>query len=214
LFSGGKSEHYISLSQELIVGEAGARVVIADLPQVEGVNGPDDLIKTAGEVAFMAVLDGAHLFEKNAVSEAETMINGAANAEDTARCITAIAHVKDGRIRDALLDKLIAKPGNRADLRKRVAREIAALDESQKSFKETIRQESLLRMKLDPGELLLEIATFFEKFLYALISALPVIQEQSRGSSHVRNADYTTKWVVPESPNHPRVSDGKRVSRS
>ena len=145
----------------------GARVMIADLPQVEGVNGPDDLIKVAGEAAFMAVLEGARLFEKAAVTEAEELIAGATNAEDTAQCITAIAQVKDGRIRDALLDKLIAKAGNRADLRKRIAREIAALDKSQKSFKEIVRQESLLRMKLDPRELLLEIATFFEKFLYA-----------------------------------------------
>jgi hypothetical protein len=144
----------------------GARVLIADLPQVNGVNGPDDLIKEAGDAALVAVLKGARPFEGTAIAEAEMLIESATEA-DVSGCVAAIALVQNADVREQLIRDLRAKCRNSTELRKRVNQQVTEVAANQQRFKDAVRCEALLRMKFHASDLLLEIMGFFEKFLYA-----------------------------------------------
>ena len=66
-----------ALTKEL--SKRGARVLIAEVPAVEGVNGPDDLIAVAGDEAALSMLDAALAAGKEERESAATKLLGLAS---------------------------------------------------------------------------------------------------------------------------------------
>ena len=92
----------------------GARVRIVELPELEGVNGPDDFVGRCGDRAFVALLDSASSLLASALTEAEAAIEAVSNAASDRKvglivvAMNAVADVADELHRE-VLGGLLAK---------------------------------------------------------------------------------------------------------
>jgi hypothetical protein len=153
-----------SLADELEM--RGASVRIAEVRQLDGVNGPDDLIAVSGDEATIAVLDSAQSFAVTAEREAEAAIAAleADKTQDPLPAVGDVAAVADPTRRALLAGKLIAMkiPGLTKSV---VGRSVAANRKAagQKLAEATARaeRERLLRLIVEPAQLIGELENYY-----------------------------------------------------
>jgi hypothetical protein len=153
-----------ALAVELLA--RGAVVKIVNLPQQDGVNGPDDLIGACGDSAMLALLDSAQFAAETATHEAESAVSAleANKQQEPLSALDAIATVADQLQRTRLIGRLTALriPG----LTKEVLQENiqAQIADSQLRRKEVIaraEQERLLRLPIEPSQLIADLEKYY-----------------------------------------------------
>lgn len=148
----------------------GAHVAIAVLPDLPGVNGPDDLIAASGDAALAAVFDAAAPMGSVAVADAEAAIAAmeadpeGARRTGGKRFYSLIAAVPEADRREMLAARaarILKIPksnilGTLRDERDRIgnARKCAA---------EQARAARLMRMAVDPAQLIADLEAFFSE---------------------------------------------------
>lgn len=153
-----------ALAQEL--ADRGANVHIADVPAIEGVNGPDDLIAVSGDDAMLSALNAARLFADCALAEAEQALSEiqADKKSDPLPAIEAIAAIEDPTQRALLIGKFAALrvPGaNRKFVEQQVGHRRAEAQVDRSRTVEAARRGRLLLMHLDPAALIADLERFF-----------------------------------------------------
>ena len=148
----------------------GARVRIASVPQLEGVNGPDDLITVGGDDAIRHVLEFAQPTAELAVAEVEEAIKeilaakSNISAEHMRRALDAVADVSDP-IERAMLEGRIAGAVRGVVPKEVVVREVGARrqerEEGQQDFCRRNREAELRSLQVDGALLIDELETFF-----------------------------------------------------
>ena len=155
----------------------GTKVLIADIPTMDGVNGPDDLLATeGGDQALAKVSDLARLLPEYAVREAtrilDTWPQKFATTEEMIESrktlLEALARIPSSEDRDALLRpaaKLLKEP--LGSIQGAVAARVAHLQKSQREWQEALRvvahEAELASRKVNPGELIGALQLFFSK---------------------------------------------------
>jgi hypothetical protein len=190
------------LAQEL--AGRGATVLIADVPSIEGVNGPDDLVAISGDESSLLMLDNARLFALCAVAEADQAIADLEvdKKSDPLLAIEAIAAVGDAARRGLLIAKLAAlrNPGvNRAFIRNQVANHNAEVEADRRKATEACRRARLMAMHVEGATLLDEICVFIRRFVLVSefqlrIAALWIVH------THVFGAAECTPYLAISSP--------------
>ncbi len=149
----------------------GASVRIAELPQLSGVNGPDDLIATSGGEAALGLLDSARPCAEAAEAEADAAIAGleANKQQDPTATLEAVAAVAAPLRRTLFIGRIAALriPG----LTKKVIQEVIdakgdAVCEKQAQVTERARQERLLRLAVKPAELIADLEAYYSRRRY------------------------------------------------
>jgi hypothetical protein len=144
----------------------GASVKFCELPALDGVNGPDDFIAICGDDAMLAALDSAQCFAETSLREAEAAV-AALEADkklDPLPALQSIASVTDRTRQDLLKGKVIAFriPGlNKAVIDKSLAARRLAEQEHTARVLEAAQRERLLRLELDPAQLILQLEGFY-----------------------------------------------------
>ena len=156
-----------ALAQEL--GARGANIRFVSIPEVAGVNGPDDFIGTQGDEAFALLLNSACTPPQVAVAEAERMMvafkadpNRTIDPENVDQILKTVASVTNLGQRKSLevrAAKLIQWPA--AAVRSTVKEEQARQQESAEKAKETARKFVLRSMVIDPPEVVASLEKFF-----------------------------------------------------
>lgn len=154
------------LAQEL--ESRGASVRIVDIPQVEGVNGPDDLLCVSGDEAMWVVFDSARPFAEMAEREAEASIAalGKDKKHDPIETIESIAAIPNPLRRTLLMGNLCALkiPGLTKDSVKQAVEAIRnELRAKQGNAEERTRVERLLRLGVNPGQLITDLEDYYSR---------------------------------------------------
>ena len=144
-----------TLAQEL--AGRGANILIAEVPAIEGINGPDDLIAVSGDEAMLRVLDSARPFAACAVAEAERALSKIQvdKKSDPLPAIDAIAAIEDAERRTLLIGRFAALrvPGtNMKFVEQQVGRRRAEAQVDRSRAIEAARRGRLFLMHLDPAE--------------------------------------------------------------
>ena len=150
--------------------QMGARVRIATVPALEGVNGPDDLIAVAGDEAISDVLELSQPVAKAAVAEVEQAIKEilAAKPEVTAEQMTcaldAVANVTDSLQRE-MLENRLASAVRGVVPKSTVVRQVAARSEEragrQQDCSNRNREAELRAIPVAPNSLIAELEAFY-----------------------------------------------------
>jgi hypothetical protein len=153
-----------ALAEELAA--RGASVRIVDLPQMPDVNGPDDLIATAGDEAMLALLDSARAFEETAEREAEAAIATleADKKQNPVSALGDVAAVEDPMRRTLLMGKLISFkiPGlTKSVVEQAVEANRRAASQRQAEATARAEHERLLRLVVDPIQLIDELENYY-----------------------------------------------------
>lgn len=157
-----------ALAYEL--GEMGARVRIATVPPLDGINGPDDLIAVAGDEAIRSVLELARPATELVFAEVEAAIEEIRaakpniSAEQMRRALNAVADVSDRTQREMLEGRIAAAV--RGLLPKgTVLREVSARRREREAHEEDFsrrnREAELRAVPVDPAHLIQELEAFF-----------------------------------------------------
>jgi hypothetical protein len=172
-----------ALAQELAV--RGATVLIAEVPAIEGVNGPDDLIAVSGDDAMLDVLDSPRPFAACAVAEAEQAVAAleADKKSDPLPAIEAIAAIEDTERRALLIGRLVALriPGvTRKFIEHQVRNHRAEEEADRRKATDACRRGRLMAMNVEGAGLLDEIYEHVRRFVnltvvQALIVSLWVV---------------------------------------
>jgi hypothetical protein len=157
-----------ALVQQL--GQMGARVRIATVPPLAGVNGPDDLIALGGDDAVRSALELAQPAIEFAVAVAEAEIEEilaakpSISAEQMRHGLDAVAEVPD-RLQRQILEGRLAAAVRGIVPKVRVVQEIRARgqerDARQQDFSHKNREAELWAVPVDPTRLVEEIEIFF-----------------------------------------------------
>jgi hypothetical protein len=91
----------------------GANMLIADVPDLVGVNGPDDLIAVSDDQAVVRLLDAARPFAECAIAEAERLIAVLEETKDRRKAdplaaLEAVAAIGDTSRRELLIGRIAA----------------------------------------------------------------------------------------------------------
>ena len=148
----------------------GARVLVASVPNVAGVNGPDDLVATMGDGAITSIVDLAMSAVHVAVADAEALIASIKqkhpkhDPEELRQAIDVIGIVTDELLRQALQSKL-------ADAVKGVIPKKVVVDkvrdqyehqkEKEADFAREAHRAELKRERVDPAQLIADLEKFF-----------------------------------------------------
>jgi len=148
----------------------GARVRIASVPALDGVNGPDDLIAVRGDEAILYVFELAQPATELAVAEVEAAIGEILaakpniSAEQMRRALDAVADVSD-HIQRAMLESRIAAAVRGAVPKDTVVKEVNARRQErearQQDFSRQNREAELRAVPVDATCLIEELETFF-----------------------------------------------------
>jgi hypothetical protein len=157
-----------ALAEEL--GARGARVRIAEIPPLDGVNGPDDLIAHAGDAALLAILDAARPAANLAASDAEAAVAALErdqNAAELNACIKLIAAAPDPAQAENLAGRAAKALGiNKETILGTLRAERKTIENVQRLAAENARREQLLRMAVIPAELISDLERFFSERAY------------------------------------------------
>jgi hypothetical protein len=157
-----------ALAREL--GHMGARVRIATVPMLTGVNGPDDLIGVGGDDAIRSVLELAQPVAELAVAEVESAIAEILAAkpnisgERVTRALDAVADVSD-HVERAILEGRIAAAMRGVVPKDTVVKEVRARrqqrDSRREDFSRRNREAELRALPVNAARLIEEIETYF-----------------------------------------------------
>jgi hypothetical protein len=193
-----------ALGQEL--HGRGARVRIVELPELESVNGPDDLIGLCGDGSFIALLDSAPSLLESALAEARKTLEElsenpqqASNPKVASSLLETVSAVEDPTHRRAMekkTAKLLQWPIT--DVRKGVEVHVAARQEAAAHAQEGARKARLRALKLDRSALLTNLETFFAERAYLPANAAVVLAVFALNSWVFEEFD-TTPYVLLDS---------------
>ncbi len=157
-----------ALAREL--DHMGARVCIATVPALNGVNGPDDLIAVGGDEAIRHVLELAQPATKVAVAEVEAAVGEILaakpniRAEQMRRALDAVADVSDPMER-AMLEGKIAAAMRGVVPKSTIVREVSARRQErearQQDFSSRNREAELRAVPVNAARLIEKLETFF-----------------------------------------------------
>jgi Domain of unknown function (DUF3854) len=157
-----------ALAREL--NHMGARVRIARVPPLDGVNGPDDLIAVGGDEALSSVLELAQPSAEVVAAEVEAAIGGIlaakpdVSAEHMRRALDAVANVSD-HIERTMLESRIAAAVRGVVPKDTIISEVSARRQEcevrQQDFSTRNREAELRAIPVDAVRLIEEIETFF-----------------------------------------------------
>jgi uncharacterized protein DUF3854 len=191
----------IALAEELVA--RGAYVRVVDLPLLEFINGPDDLIAASGDEAMLTLLDSALPFARAAELEADAALVALEEEKDRepASALDAIATVPDPLRRSLLLGRFSALriPGlTRHVVEKAVEQRRNNTLEKHKEARELAHREHLLRLTVRPAKLICDLETFYSRRRYlpadaAFVEALFCL------NTHVFELFDTTPYLLYES---------------
>jgi hypothetical protein len=152
------------------LGLMGARVRIAKVPPLNGVNGPDDLIAVAGDGATGSVLELAHPATEVAVAEVDAAIGEILtakpnlSAEQIRRALDAVADVSDN-IQRSMLEGRLAVAIRGLVPKDKVVREVRVRRQQhearEQDFSLRNREAELRTVPVDAAGLIRELETFF-----------------------------------------------------
>ncbi len=149
----------------------GVNVRIADLPEMDRVNGPDDLIAEGGDEAMAAVLESARTWNECALSEATTCIEALAGDGDfdaENHALDLIAQVDSNDNREQLIRLLVSirRSLTRKEAGAQVSRRRMAVIEERQQARENARRHVLLRRAVSVADLIRDLETFFSRRLW------------------------------------------------
>jgi hypothetical protein len=163
----------LELAQELM--SRGAQVRLGDLPVIDKVNGPDDLLAECGDWSISSLLETAGAFADVAVAQAEAAVNELeTNAEtrlhsDPKNTFMVLAAVDDREQRELLIGRA-AKAFGRLLSKGLIRNAIEKLRQDRSEACEKLanksRQSSLRNLKVVPADLLMELESFFTERAY------------------------------------------------
>jgi Domain of unknown function (DUF3854) len=170
------------LAQELM--SRGAKVRLGDLPVIDKVNGPDDLIAECGDWSLSSLLETAGAFADVAVAEAESTVNELeTNAEtrlhgDPRQTFVVLAAVDDHERRELLIGRA-AKAFGRLLPKGMIRNAVENLRQGRNRTSEHLAEESrksrLRNLKILPSELVAELEAFFAERAYLPTGAALVL---------------------------------------
>ncbi len=153
-----------------VLGLMGAQVRIANVPPLDGVNGPDDLIAVADDEAIRSVLELAQPSTEVAVAEVEAAIQELLDAkpqitaENMRRALDAVADVADN-IQRTMLEGRIATAVRGVVPKDTVVREVSARrlerDAREQDFSRRNRETELRAVPVVAARLIEDLETFF-----------------------------------------------------
>jgi hypothetical protein len=151
----------------------GARVRIASLPASDGVNGPDDLLAIAGDMAMAAVFDSARPATDVAYEDAERAIQATYEADESAKAAEVIyacgliAEVEGKIERESLVARL-AKAAYRLIYKASIAEMVEAqiATHEQERIERGRILKKTLTPKVDARQLVLDLYRYFYERLY------------------------------------------------
>lgn len=191
-----------TLAQELAA--RGPTMLIAEVPAIESINGPDDLIAVSGDEAMLGVLDSARPFAACAIAEAERAIAELERDKksDPLPAIEAIAAIEDAERRTMLIGQLLALriPGvTRKFIEQKVRDQRTEAEASRKKATDACRRGRLMAMDVDGAALLDEVCEHVRRFVnltvvQALIVSLWVVH------TYVIAAAEATPYLAVTSP--------------
>lgn len=191
-----------TLAQELTA--RGANILIAEVPAIEGINGPDDLIAVSGDEAMLGVLDSARPFAACAVAEAERAFAELERGKksDPLPAIDAIAAIEDAERRTLLTGQLVALriPGvTRRFMEQKVRDQRTEAETRRKKATDACRRGRLMAMDVNGAALLDEVYVHVRRFVnlavaQALIVSLWVVH------TYVMAAAEATPYLAITSP--------------
>lgn len=148
----------------------GARVRIASVPPLDGVNGPDDLIAVCGDDAIRSVLELAQPTKEMAVAEVEAAIGEIVaaspnfSAELMRRALDAVADISD-HIERAMLEGRIAAAVRGTVPKNTVVGEVRARRQQRETREQDFcrqnREAELRAVAVDAARLIEDLETFF-----------------------------------------------------
>ena len=150
-----------ALAEELMA--RGAAVRFAKLPQVDGANGPDDIVGICGDGVLAAILDGAALFPDAARAEAIATIESIelqvtpVEPEQITALYEALAAMDDTDTRNLLIAraaKVLRGTISKADVTAGVARHRSLLSQERSEVQERARVASLAKVEVNPVTLI------------------------------------------------------------
>jgi hypothetical protein len=172
-----------TLGEELAA--RGATVLIAEVPAIDGVNGPDDLIAVSGDDAMLVVLDSPRPLTACVVAEAEQAIAELERDKksDPLPAIEALSEIEDAERRILLIGRLVAQkiPGvTRRFIEQQVRGHRTEAETGRKKAIDACRLGRLMAMDVEGAALLDEIYEHVRRFVnltvvQALIVSLWVV---------------------------------------
>lgn len=167
-----------ALAQEL--AGRGASLLIAEMPDINGINGPDDLIAASGDVAMLLVLDSVRLFAECAVTGAEQALSEIQEDKNTdpLPVIDAISTIEDVTHRVLLIGRLAALkvPGaNRKFIEQQVGRRRAEAEVNRKRVTEAARNGRLVAMNVNGSDLVVQVENYFSQRVWQMEHA-PLVE--------------------------------------
>ncbi|MGA3317166.1 MAG: DUF3854 domain-containing protein [Candidatus Korobacteraceae bacterium] len=181
----------------------GGRIRVAELPSGGGVNGPDDLIASAGDEALLRLLDSARPFAETAIADAERAISDLeeSKAKTLAPVLVAVAAVDDQLQRTLLIGRLagLKIPGlTKAVIQDAVKAKRKAAEEKQANASKMAQRARQLRLNVSPGQLIAELEAYYSRRRHlpqdtALVEALFCM------NTYVFDAFDTTAYLLYES---------------
>ncbi|MGA3318753.1 MAG: hypothetical protein ABSC64_20230 [Candidatus Korobacteraceae bacterium] len=151
----------------------GARVRVANVPAIDGVNGPDDLIARAGDAAMQSMLDLAAPALDVAIADAEAAIEAIRRAKNNRKDVGAeqmrnaldcIADVSDKLTQDVLKERFAAAVRgviSKAVVTAGIADRRKGQDEKRSEFAKQTREAELMARPVDKAKLIAELDSFF-----------------------------------------------------
>jgi hypothetical protein len=157
-----------ALARELAL--MGARVRIATLPELESVNGPDDLLAVCGDEAIHSVLELAQPTSELAVAEVEAAIGELLaakpnfSAEQMRYAVDAVTDVSDQSLRAVLEGRIVAAVRGVVP-KQTIVRQVSARrherEARQQDFARRNRESELRSVPVDAARLIEDLETFF-----------------------------------------------------
>ena len=146
----------------------GASVKIVNLPKLENVNGPDDLIAISGDEAFLALFDSAEPFAETAKRDAEDSIVALEvdKKRDPIPVLEDIAGISEPMRRTLYMGKVVAFkiPGMTKDIVKQTIDTIRSTAQAKRLHAtESARVERLRRLGLDATKLVAELENYYSQ---------------------------------------------------
>ncbi|MFY9582912.1 MAG: DUF3854 domain-containing protein [Candidatus Acidiferrales bacterium] len=190
-----------ALAQELAV--RGALVKIAELPHVPEVNGPDDLIATSGDEAMLALLDSAQPIVEVAEVEAEAAVAAleADKKRDPTEALDAVAAVGDPVRQSLLVGRICALriPGlTRPVVEQAIKTNRGKTDGRHVRAREMARQGRLLRVAINPAQLIADLEAYYSRRRYLPTDAA-FVEALFAMNTHTYDVFDTTPYLLYDS---------------
>ncbi len=184
----------------------GARVRVAELPVLEAVNGPDDLIATCGDQTMLALLESARATEAVAETEAEAAIAAIEAAPNAARrngnlpAYQALAAISDPERRESLVNRAAKALKIRKEIvENKIQTERRNAEQARSQAQRQAREARLRTLPLDLGALVGELERFFAERAHLPLHS-PLILALFTLNTWTFDACDTTPYLSLESP--------------